>query len=98
MTRQKSTYSHRHVQTRKRKRTNGRHPAIVYQHEGKPLVCRALTKRCRERYDTEPAFLRDLERPTALVDRPASDPMRLVKDRFFDRFRLVLGRKPASGI
>ena len=56
-----------HVQTRKRKRTNGRHPAIVYQHEGKPLVCRALTKRCRERYDTEQDFLRDLERSTALV-------------------------------
>ena len=38
-------------------RTNGwRRPAIVYQHEGKPVVCRALTKHRCERYDTEQDF------------------------------------------
>jgi hypothetical protein len=40
--RNRPIYSHRHVQTRKRKRTNGR--------------CRALTKRYRERYDIEQDF------------------------------------------
>ena len=42
-------------------------------------------------------FLRDLERLTGQrVIR--CEHLRLVKDRFFDRFRLVLGRKSASGI
>src|SRR5262252_9523334 len=68
-------------------------PLIVNQHEGKPVVCRALTKGGRERYDTEQNLYRLECRPPQLTARRAIQRKHL---RFVNRFRA--GARMQAGI
>ena len=63
-------------------------PAIVHQHQGKPVVGRALPQGRGEGDNAEQDFYGIEGRPPPLTSLRGSrgERLRFIKDRFFDRF------------